>query len=60
MESERYIQYSYLGETSFWVDGDNSCTKGIQELLKADIGKTAITACCKDGTWCDLVAGKDN
>ena len=57
VESEAYIQFSYVGETSFWVDGDNSCTKGIQESSKADVG---FTTCCKDGTWCDLVAGKDD
>ena len=41
------------------MDGDNSCLKGLQELLKADIEDTLDT-CCKDGTWCDLVAGKDD
>ena len=57
VESELYIQFSYSGETSFWVDGDNSCTKGISESSKADID---FSTCCKDGTWCDLVAGKDD
>ena len=57
VESERYIQYSYVGETSFWVDGDNSCAKGIQESVKADV---EFRTCCKDGTWCDLAAGKDD
>ena len=60
MESELYIQFSYSGETSFWVDGDNSCTKGnvADKLIKADVADDL--PCCKDGAWCDLVAGKDN
>jgi len=53
VESENFIQYSYVGETSFWVDGDNSCAKGIAESVKADV---EFRTCCKDGTWCDLVA----
>ena len=60
VESERYIQYSYVGETSFWVDGDNSCTKRnvADKLIKADVADDL--PCCKDGAWCDLVAGKDD
>ena len=60
VESELYIQLSYSGETSFWVDGDNSCTKGniADKLIKADVADDL--PCCKDGAWCDLVAGKDD